>query len=78
MTDRFLEVTDLHKSYEKGATTVDVLRGATFAVARSDMVSVIGRAPTPSLLYLNRQHGQEIEVEIAALELPELWLLLDL
>jgi lipoprotein-releasing system ATP-binding protein len=54
VTDRFLEVTDLHKSYKKGATTVDVLCGATFAVNRGDMVSVIGKsgAGKSTLLHL--------------------------
>jgi glyceraldehyde-3-phosphate dehydrogenase (ferredoxin) len=28
-----------------------------------NMVSLVGRAPTPSLLYLNRTHGEEIDVK---------------
>ncbi len=54
MTDRLLEVSDLHKSYEKGAAIVDVLRGASFSVERGDMVSVIGKsgAGKSTLLHL--------------------------
>ena len=38
-----------------------------------NMVSLVGKAPRPSILYLNRLHGEEIEVEIEAVELAELW-----
>ncbi len=50
----WLEVTDLHKAYRKGETTVDVLCGVSFAVARGEMVSVIGKsgAGKSTLLHL--------------------------
>ncbi|MBD3237152.1 MAG: aldehyde ferredoxin oxidoreductase [Candidatus Eisenbacteria bacterium] len=38
-----------------------------------DMVSIVGRASSPSLLYLNRVHGEEIEVAIEPLDLPRIW-----
>jgi lipoprotein-releasing system ATP-binding protein len=49
-----LEVVDLHKSYQKGAATVEVLRGANLTVDRGDMVSIIGKsgAGKSTLLHL--------------------------
>jgi glyceraldehyde-3-phosphate dehydrogenase (ferredoxin) len=38
-----------------------------------NMVSLVGRAPTPSLLYLNRTHGEEIDVKLVPLDLPRIW-----
>lgn len=38
-----------------------------------DTIALIGKAPVPSLLYLNRQHGEEIEVEIIPLNLYKIW-----
>ena len=29
-----------------------------------NMLSLVGKAPTPSILYLNRTHGEEIEVRV--------------
>lgn len=37
------------------------------------MVSLVGKAPTPSVLYLNRTHGEEIEVEIHPVDLKQAW-----
>jgi glyceraldehyde-3-phosphate dehydrogenase (ferredoxin) len=37
------------------------------------MISIIGTAPVPSMLYLNRIHGEEIEVEIMPLNLEKAW-----
>jgi len=34
------------------------------------MVSLVGKAPTPSVLYLNRRHGEEIDVEVVPVDLP--------
>jgi len=36
-------------------------------------LSITGKAPTPSILYLNRQHGEEIEVELQPLNIHEIW-----
>jgi glyceraldehyde-3-phosphate dehydrogenase (ferredoxin) len=38
-----------------------------------NMVSIINKASTPSLLYLNRRHGEEIDVELIPVELHEVW-----
>jgi glyceraldehyde-3-phosphate dehydrogenase (ferredoxin) len=38
-----------------------------------NMVSLVGKSPQPSILYLNRLHGEEIEVELQPVELATLW-----
>jgi hypothetical protein len=38
-----------------------------------NLVSLVGRAPTPSLLPLNRTHGEEIEVRLVPVDLPRVW-----
>ncbi len=38
-----------------------------------NLVSIIGKAPVPSILYLNRVHGEEIEVEVVPVDLQEAW-----
>ncbi len=38
-----------------------------------NLLSISGRARRPSLLYLNRHHGEEIEVELYPLNLDEIW-----
>ncbi|MBI4648780.1 MAG: aldehyde ferredoxin oxidoreductase [Bacteroidia bacterium] len=38
-----------------------------------NMLSIINKAPTPSVLYLNRTHGEEVEIEIVPLELTRVW-----
>jgi glyceraldehyde-3-phosphate dehydrogenase (ferredoxin) len=38
-----------------------------------NMLSIIGKAQVPSILYLNRNHGEEIEVQIEALDLNKVW-----
>ncbi|MBD3307800.1 aldehyde ferredoxin oxidoreductase, partial [candidate division KSB3 bacterium] len=38
-----------------------------------NMVSILGKAPTPSILYLNRLHGEEIQVELHPVNLPLVW-----
>ncbi|MFU8844275.1 MAG: aldehyde ferredoxin oxidoreductase N-terminal domain-containing protein, partial [Bacteroidales bacterium] len=38
-----------------------------------NMVSIIGKNPTPSILYLNRNHGEEIHAEFFPVELHEVW-----
>jgi glyceraldehyde-3-phosphate dehydrogenase (ferredoxin) len=38
-----------------------------------NMLSLIGKAPHPSLLYLNRNHGEEIEVELVPVEPGRVW-----
>ena len=38
-----------------------------------NMLSLIGKAPHPSLLYLNRNHGEEIEVELVPVVPERIW-----
>lgn len=38
-----------------------------------NMVSITGQAPRPSILVLNRNHGEEIEVDIVPVELQRIW-----
>ncbi|MCU0291428.1 MAG: hypothetical protein MUF10_05485 [Thermoanaerobaculaceae bacterium] len=38
-----------------------------------NMVSIVGTARTPSVLVLNRQGSEEIEVELQAVDLPRVW-----
>ncbi|MFW5793022.1 MAG: aldehyde ferredoxin oxidoreductase N-terminal domain-containing protein [Bacteroidota bacterium] len=38
-----------------------------------DLLSIVGKANTPSILYLNRNHGEEIEVEIVPVRLRKTW-----
>jgi glyceraldehyde-3-phosphate dehydrogenase (ferredoxin) len=38
-----------------------------------NMLSLIGKNPHPSLLYLNRNHGEEIEVELVPVEPGRIW-----
>ncbi len=41
---RFLAVEDVHKSFRKGNAVIHVLRGASFSIARGEMVSIIGKS----------------------------------
>ena len=36
-------------------------------------LSIIGKAPTPSILFLNRTHGEEIEVEVEPVNIQQVW-----
>jgi glyceraldehyde-3-phosphate dehydrogenase (ferredoxin) len=38
-----------------------------------NMLSLVGRAPVPSVLYLNRNHGEEIEVEVVPVDAEAIW-----
>ncbi len=38
-----------------------------------NMLAVVGRAATPSVLYLNREGGEQIEVELAPIDLQQAW-----
>jgi glyceraldehyde-3-phosphate dehydrogenase (ferredoxin) len=38
-----------------------------------NLISLVGKAPTPSVLYLNRIHGEEIEVLIEPVDLHPVW-----
>jgi glyceraldehyde-3-phosphate dehydrogenase (ferredoxin) len=47
--------------------------GLVFDNLGINMLSIMGKAPMPSILYLNRVHGEEIEVEIIPLDLKAVW-----
>lgn len=38
-----------------------------------NLVSLVGKAPVPSILYLNRVHGEEIEVSIVPTDVGSVW-----
>ncbi|OVE74365.1 aldehyde ferredoxin oxidoreductase, partial [bacterium B13(2017)] len=38
-----------------------------------NILSIIGKSATPSILYLNRIHGEEIEVELHPVEIHSIW-----
>ncbi|HET8541433.1 MAG TPA: aldehyde ferredoxin oxidoreductase C-terminal domain-containing protein [Anaeromyxobacter sp.] len=47
--------------------------GLVFDNLGSSLVSIVGRAPTPSVLYLNREHGEEIDVRVEPVPLHRAW-----
>ncbi len=47
--------------------------GLVFEHLGVNMLSIVGKAPSPSLLYLNRLHGEEIEVEMLPVDLNVIW-----
>ena len=47
--------------------------GLVFDNLGINMVSLVGKATTPSVLYLNRSHGEEITVEVHPVHLDDAW-----
>ena len=47
--------------------------GLVFNNLGINMVSLVGRAPSPSILYLNRTHGEEIEVRVEPVDAQQIW-----
>lgn len=47
--------------------------GLVFDNLGLNLVSIVHRAPTPSVLYLNRIHGEEIEVELHPVDIHRIW-----
>jgi glyceraldehyde-3-phosphate dehydrogenase (ferredoxin) len=47
--------------------------GLVFDNLGINMLSIIGKANTPSILYLNREHGEEIEVRMVPVDLWQVW-----
>ncbi|HTX73004.1 MAG TPA: aldehyde ferredoxin oxidoreductase C-terminal domain-containing protein [Rectinemataceae bacterium] len=47
--------------------------GLVFDNLGINLVSLVGKAPLPSVLYLNRFHGEEIEVEVQPIDLHAAW-----
>jgi len=48
-------------------------KGLVFDNLGINLVSLVGKSPVPSILYLNRLHGEEIEVEVAPVDLHQVW-----
>lgn len=47
--------------------------GLVFDNLGISMISIVGKSSAPSILYLNRNHGEEIEVEIKPIHQHEIW-----
>ena len=47
--------------------------GLVFDNLGINMFSIVGKTPTPSILYLNRIHGEEIEVELIPVKQNTVW-----
>ncbi|HEM47679.1 MAG TPA: aldehyde ferredoxin oxidoreductase, partial [Alphaproteobacteria bacterium] len=47
--------------------------GLVFHNLGIDLLAIVGRAPAESILYLNRSHGEEVEVELASVDAPAIW-----
>jgi len=47
--------------------------GLVFDNLGINMLSIVGKAPMPSILYLNRIHGEEIDVEMHPVNIKEIW-----
>jgi glyceraldehyde-3-phosphate dehydrogenase (ferredoxin) len=47
--------------------------GLVFDNLGLNMLSLVGRAPTPSVLCLKRDHGEEVEVKVVPLPLHRVW-----
>jgi len=47
--------------------------GLVFDNLGINILSIAGKAATPSVMYLNRKHGEEIQVEIQPLDITKVW-----
>lgn len=47
--------------------------GLVFDNLGINMLSLVGKAPVPSVLVLNRNHGEEIEVEVVPIDVQDIW-----
>lgn len=47
--------------------------GLVFDNLGINLLALVGKAPSPSILYLNRVHGEEIEVRVEPVELARVW-----
>jgi len=47
--------------------------GLVFDNLGINMLSLVGKAPVPSVLCLNRNHGEEIEVEVVPVDIETIW-----
>jgi len=47
--------------------------GLVFDNLGINILSLVGKAPVPSVIYLNRNHGEEIEVEVVPVDAEAVW-----
>ena len=47
--------------------------GLVFDNLGINLLSIVGKAPTPSVMYLNREHGEEVEVEMTPINIFKIW-----
>ena len=47
--------------------------GLVFENLGINMLSLVGKAPTPSILYLNRVHGEEVQAEVIPVNAEKIW-----
>jgi len=47
--------------------------GLVFDNLGINMLSLAGKAPVPSILYLNRAHGEDIDVEVVPVDIEAIW-----
>ncbi len=47
--------------------------GLVFDNLGINMISIVNKAQSPSVFYLNREHGEEIEVEVNPVDLKNVW-----
>lgn len=47
--------------------------GLVFDNLGLNMVSLVGKSPTPVILYLNRVHGEEVEVQLVPVDVNRIW-----
>jgi len=47
--------------------------GLVFDNLGINMLSIVGKAATPSVLYLNRNHGEEIQIEVLPIDIRKVW-----
>ncbi len=47
--------------------------GLVFDNLGINLLTIVGKAPVPSVLYLNREHGEEIEVEVSPIDIRRVW-----
>jgi glyceraldehyde-3-phosphate dehydrogenase (ferredoxin) len=47
--------------------------GLVFDNLGLNMVSLVGKSPIPAVLYLNRVHGEEVDVQLVPIDLNRIW-----
>ena len=47
--------------------------GLVFENMGINMLSLVGKAPTPSIMYLNRSEGEEVQVQIVPVDVNKIW-----